>query len=116
MRHGVKKRVFSRTNKQRDALIIGLAKSLISHEKITTTEAKAKTLRPYVEKLITHSKKTTLGSVRLLRAQLGEDLAVKMVKVIAPQFKDRQGGYTRIRHLAPRVSDGARMAVIEFVK
>ncbi len=116
MRKGVKKRQFSRTNKIRDALMVSLAKSLITHTKITTTEAKAKSLRPYVEKLITKGKTNTIANVRTLRGHIGEDLAIKMVKEIGPRFKDRAGGYTRIRHLPPRLSDGARMAVIEFVE
>lgn len=85
--------------------------------KMKTTEAKAKEVRPYVEKLVTRAKSTSLASVRLLASRLGNDKAAlnKMLKTIAPKYESRPGGYTRIVKMNPRKSDGAKMALIEFV-
>ncbi len=115
MRHGSKLKKFHRTNKKRDALMQSLIVALIDKRKITTTQAKAKSLRPVIEKLVTRSRNATLASTRLLTSRIGIAAAHKLIKDIGPLFVDRAGGYTRIRHLAPRISDGARMAVIEFV-
>lgn len=95
----------------------GLAVSLIRDEKIMTTEAKAKSLRPYVEKLVTKARVGDLAARRLITSKLGQqpETAKKLIEEIAPKFKDRQGGYTRITKLEPRKSDGSPMAVIEFV-
>jgi large subunit ribosomal protein L17 len=116
MKHHDAKRKFGRSRDGRRALLKGLAVSLIRDEKIMTTEAKAKELRPYVEKFITHAKKGGIMSRRLLAARLGsEESAEKLMKDIAPKYMDRAGGYTRIVKLVPRASDASPMAVIEFV-
>ena len=116
MQHLKKGRVFGRTKNLRSALIRDLVKSLIEHEKITTTEAKAKSLRPAVEKIITRGKKRTLAVNRHLVSFFGEKTAKKVSGILAPRYQSRFGGYTRITKLPPRKSDGSRMAVIELVK
>ncbi len=117
MRHYRKIRKFGRVARQRKALISSLASSLIRHERITTTEAKAKELRPFIERLITVARSGTLAARRTARARLhGETLAVRrLVDDIAPRYSTRPGGYTRITKLPSRVSDRARQAIIEFV-
>ena len=117
MRHNNHNRKFGREANERRALVRSLVRALIRDERVKTTEAKAKELRPYAEKLITRGRQATLASRRTLVAHLGGDrtLAQKIVDVIAPRFIGRPGGYTRIVKIAPRVSDGARMAIIEFV-
>ena len=92
-----------------------LAYSLSMKGKIKTTEAKAKALRPYMEKLVTLGKKQTLASRRLLQSRVGQEAAKKISDKFAIAYKERTGGYTRIVKMAPRRSDGSRMAVIEFV-
>ncbi|MDH5441989.1 MAG: 50S ribosomal protein L17 [Candidatus Nomurabacteria bacterium] len=111
-------RKFGRVRKQRVALMRGLALSLVIHERITTTAAKAKELRPYIEKLVTKAGSDTVFSRRFLNARLGgnqETLAKKLVEEIAPKYRERQGGYTRVVKLPPRQGDAAEMAIIEFV-
>ena len=95
----------------------GLVGSLVQNERIQTTEAKAKELRPKIEKMITKAKNPTLANKRLLLAGLYNDEASvkKMVETIAPRYTDRAGGYTRITKLVPRKGDASPMAVIEFV-
>ncbi|NTV44261.1 MAG: 50S ribosomal protein L17 [Candidatus Yonathbacteria bacterium] len=116
MKHHDANRKFGRSRDGRRALMKGLAVSLIRDEKITTTEAKAKELRPMIEKLVTRARMSGIVSRRLLVARLGsEQSAEKLVKEIAPRYTDREGGYTRIVKLAPRASDASPMAVIEFV-
>jgi large subunit ribosomal protein L17 len=117
MRHHNKNRKFGRTKNQRVALIKGLALSLIKHERIETTLAKAKELRPYVEKLVTRAKVDTLASRRITSARLGNQATAttKLYKDLGPKYKTRPGGYTRIVKLAPRKSDASPMAIIEFV-
>ena len=93
-----------------------LALSLVLRQKITTTEAKAKELRPFVEKLVTRAKIKTLASRRLLLSRLGGEEGVsRLISVVAPKYEKRAGGYTRILKLPRRLSDGSAMAVIEFV-
>ena len=93
-----------------------LAKQLFVHEGITTTEAKAKALRPYAEKLITKAKKGDLASRReVLKDIPDRDVVALLFHEIAPRFEERQGGYTRILKLGPRKGDGAPMARIELV-
>lgn len=118
MRHHNNVRKFGRTTGQRNSLIKGLALSLIKREKIKTTEAKAKELRPFIEKLITRSKDATLNTKRLITATLlnRKPETKKLFETIAPLYKGRSGGYTRITKLAPRKSDGSKMAYIELVK
>jgi len=116
MRHRYKGKILDRKKEPRKALLRNLATSLILYEKIKTTEAKAKTLRPYVEKMITKGKKSTLAARRELLKDLYLESAVKKVMDdLAPRYKERHGGYTRITKLVPRQGDGAKMAQIEFV-
>jgi large subunit ribosomal protein L17 len=116
MRHGNANRKFGREKGQRQALLRSLVESLIKKGKIQTTEAKAKELRPYVEKLVTMARRNTLASRRLVIARLGTEARAKeLLGTIAPRYVGRAGGYTRITKLAPRLSDSAKMAVIEFV-
>ena len=116
MKHGKKGRKLGRQRNQRRALLKTLAANLILKEKITTTEAKAKELRPYVEKLITRSKQNDLSSIRYLARYLPKKARQKITKEIGPRFQKRAGGYTRITKLGSRQTDGAKMAVIELVK
>lgn len=109
-------RKFSRKRDQRRALLRNLASSLIMHEKIKTTEAKAKETKRVVEKFITTSKKQTLAARRALLSSLPKKTAQKLVDELAKRYENRPGGYTRIVKLEPRKSDGAKMAVIELVK
>ena len=110
-------RKFGRTRDVRQALIKSLCLSLIEKGKIQTTEAKAKTLRPAVEKLITLGKKQNLSARRLLLSRLynNEKAVDKILKEIAPKYEKRAGGYTRILKLPIRKSDASRQAIIEFV-
>lgn len=116
MKHGTSIRKLGRVKKQRTALLRSLAISLIKHDKIKTTEAKAKELRPFVEKLVTKGKKNSVASRRLVSSRLDNDIALKkMFDVISPKYKEREGGYTRIIKLPKRMGDGGSMAIIEFV-
>jgi large subunit ribosomal protein L17 len=117
MRHHNNVRKFGRNKNQRTALLKGLALALISHGRIETTEAKAKELRPMIEKLITKAKIDTLSSRRLIIARLYGLTAEanKLINDIAPKYKSRTGGYTRITKLPRRAGDASKMAVIEFV-
>lgn len=117
MRHQQSGRKFNRVKKVRTALVRSLASNLILKEKITTTEPKAKEIRPYVEKIVTKSKKDTLANRRLVIEKLGQNKKViaKLFAELGPRFNERRGGYTRITKLGRRISDGSPMAVIEFV-
>src|SRR3954466_12875664 len=115
MRHRVGGRKLQRTSSHRAALFRNMAAALIKHEQITTTVAKAKELRPYVEKLITLAKKGGLSNRRLAHSRLLDDTQlVKLFDTLAPRYAARDGGYTRIIKAGPRASDAALMAVIEF--
>ncbi len=116
MRHYNANRKLGRKRNQRKALLKSLAYSLVLKGKIKTTEAKAKELRPFVEKLVTLGKKGTLASRRTLVSRAGTSAAKKIMAVLSPEYKSRAGGYTRITKMVRRASDGAPMAVIEFVK
>jgi len=116
MRKKKKGRKLKRKKDQRKALLKSLAESLIEHERITTTEARAKELAPFIEKLITKAKKGGLSQRRQVTRVLSKKSTKKLFNEIAPRYKDRPGGYTRILKLPPRESDGAKMAIIEFVK
>ena len=116
MKHQIKRRQLGRKSGPRKALLKNLAKSLILHEKIETTEAKAKELRPFIEKIITRGKKDDLHSRRVLISKIGSSILVeKVIKEISPKHKDRKGGYTRIIKTGFRSGDAAKMAIIEFV-
>jgi large subunit ribosomal protein L17 len=93
-----------------------MAAALIKHEQITTTTAKAKELRPYVEKLITLAKHGGLSNRRLAQSRLMDDVQLaKLFDVLAPRYANRDGGYTRVIKAGTRQSDAAPIAVIEFV-
>ena len=116
MRHGYRGRRFNRTAEHRKAMFANMSAALIKHEQIITTLAKAKELRPYVEKLVTLAKKGGLSNRRLAHARLLDDAQlVKLFDVLATRYADRNGGYTRILKLGPRRGDGAEMAIIELV-
>src|SRR5919112_4403237 len=116
MRHRVGGRKLQRTASHRTALFRNQSAALIKHEQITTTLAKAKELRPYVEKLITLAKKGGLSNRRLAHARLMDDTQlVKLFDVLAPRYADRAGGYTRIIKAGLRASDAAPIAIIELV-
>lgn len=116
MRHGNRNKKFGRERNQRKALLRSLAQSLLKEDRIKTTEAKAKALRPFVERIITHARTGTAASRRIVRARLGNDLQLqKLYKEIASKYASRAGGYTRVVKTGRRLSDGARMAIIELV-
>lgn len=92
-----------------------LVLSLVLNGKIETTDAKARELRPFVEKLVTAGRTSTIAARRNLVSNVGKIAAEKIVKDISPKYADRKGGYTRITKLPRRISDGSLMAVIEFV-
>lgn len=116
MRKLNKGRKFSRKIGPRKALLRVLANNFLLHEKIKTTETKAKELRAIVEKMITRAKSANLANRRLLAQNLTPKLTKKIINEIAPRYIQRNGGYTRIIKLGPRNSDGAKMAIIELVK
>ena len=116
MKHHKKRRTFNRPKNQRVALLKSLARSLVLENGITTTEAKAKELRPFVESLVTASKKDTVASRRLLTSRLGSPEAVKKLHdEYAKRYASRAGGYTRIVRLGRIGKRVAEMARIEFV-
>jgi large subunit ribosomal protein L17 len=116
MRHRNKGRILSRNATGRKHLLANLAQSVILYEKIRTTEAKAKEVRPVVERMITTGKKPTLASRRLLLAKLPTEMAVKKVlEVLSPRYEKRAGGYTRISKIGPRQGDAAKMVILELV-
>jgi large subunit ribosomal protein L17 len=113
MRHRVGGRKLQRTSAHRAALFRNMAAALIKHEQITTTTAKAKELRPYVERLVTLAKRGGLSNRRLAHARLLDD--AQLFDVLAPRYADRAGGYTRIIKAGIRASDASPIAIIEFV-
>jgi large subunit ribosomal protein L17 len=121
MRHGNKNNNLSRTASHRKALLMNLGCQLITYKRITTTLAKAKTLRTYIEPLITKtkatdSKETIMHNHRIVFSYLNDKAAVKeLFTVVAPKVADRPGGYTRIIKLGARIGDNAEMAMIELV-
>ena len=117
MRHNVHGRKLGRTSSHRTAMFRNQLASLIEHEQIRTTLAKAKELRPLAERVVTQGKKDTLHARRLVSRWLPDRGKVtKLFDEIAPRFADRPGGYTRIIKLGPRKGDGAEMALLEFVE
>jgi len=119
MRHLVKGRKLNRTASHRVSMKRNLAMSLIEHKRIKTTLPKAKELQSFVERLITYAKKNDLSSYRLLTQKLPGKLGKKstnlLIHEIAPNYIDRNGGYTRIIKLENRKNDNAKMSLIEFV-
>jgi len=116
MRHRVKGKILGREKGPREALYRNLATSIVLYEKVKTTEAKAKAVRPMVEKLITVGKKNDLQSRRQLLAFLYVENAVKKIlEDLAPRYKTRAGGYLRITPIGRRRGDAAKMVQIEFV-
>ena len=119
MRHLVKGRKLNRTSSHRSALMSNLSISLVKHKRIITTEPKAKELRRFIERLITYAKKDNLHGRRLImskiKGSLKKEIANTLIHDIAPNYSDRNGGYTRIIKLANRKNDDAAMSIIEFV-
>lgn len=116
MRHGISQRKLSRKSGHRKALFRNMSASLIKHEQIITTAAKAKELRPYVEKLVTLAKRGGLSNRRLAMTRLQDETQLKkLFDVLAERYSDRDGGYTRVIKAGYRDSDAAAIAVIEFV-
>jgi large subunit ribosomal protein L17 len=117
MRHRKKGRALSRTASHRKATLRNLATSLFLHERIETTTAKAKELRPYAERLITLARRGDLHARRMAaRSVQDRDVLGKLFNDIAPRFEGRPGGYTRILKLGTRKGDAAEMALIELVE
>lgn len=116
MRHKMGGRKLQRKTGHRNAMFRNMAAALIKHEQIVTTVAKAKELRPYVEKLVTLAKRGGLSNRRLAHARLLDETQLKkLFDVLAERYSDRDGGYTRVIKAGIRASDAAPMAVIEFV-
>ncbi|HEY8778689.1 MAG TPA: 50S ribosomal protein L17 [Solirubrobacterales bacterium] len=117
MRHRRKKGKLSRDAAHRRALLSNLSKQLITHERIKTSQAKAKAVKPEVEKLITLAKRGDLHARRQALATLGQDKFTvhKLFEEVAPRYGERPGGYTRIVKLGPRRSDSTEMVFLELV-
>jgi large subunit ribosomal protein L17 len=117
MRHQRKRHKLSRDPDHRRALLANLSKEVIEHERITTTQAKAKAVKPEVEKLITLAKRGDLHARRQALAALGQDVFIvrQLFDVVAPRYEGRNGGYTRILKLGPRSSDSSEMVLLELV-
>jgi large subunit ribosomal protein L17 len=117
MRHQKSRGKLSRDSAHRKALLMNLSKEIIEHERIRTTEAKAKAVKPEVERLITLAKRGDLHARRQALATLAQDKFTvhKLFEDVAPRYADRNGGYTRILKLGPRRSDATEMVFIELV-
>lgn len=116
MRHRKATSTLDRKSASRKSLLRHLMTSLVISERITTTSAKAKAVRPLIERLITTAKKQTLAGRRIVRKTLyTESAAKKLFETIAPRFKDRHGGYTRILKVGSRPGDGAEQVRLEFL-
>ena len=117
MRHRRQKGKLSRDAAHRKALFSNLCREVIDHERIQTTEAKAKAVKPELERLITMAKRGDMHSRRQAMARLGQDkfIVYKLFEEIAPRYAERQGGYTRILKLGPRRSDATEMVFLELV-
>jgi len=117
MRHGKSGRRLGRTTSHREAMFRNLVTSFLNHEKITTTDAKAKEIRSVAEKMITLGKRGDLHSLRQAASYIREKSVVtKLFSTIAPRYKDRSGGYTRIVKLGIRQGDAAPVSLIELVE
>lgn len=117
MRHRQAGRKLGRVRRHRTALLRNLLTSLILHEKVETTQAKAKSLKPKIERLMTYAKRGKLADKQRLMQHLYNNQIVvkKMLRVLGPRYKDRVGGYVRVVKKGHRVGDDAPMSVIEFV-
>lgn len=116
MRHAKKGRKLGLKRGPRRSFLRALANNMILRRKITTTEARAKELRPLIERYVTHAKKQNLAALRLLLSQLPKGAVYVLYHDIAPKYAERKGGYTRITKLAAtRKHDNTKMATIEFV-
>ncbi len=117
MRHQKTRHKLSRSASHRKALLMNLARELIDHERIQTSEAKAKAVKPEVEKLITLGKRGDLHARRRALSALGQDkfIVYKLFDEVAPRYAERPGGYTRILKLGPRRSDSTEMVLLELV-
>ncbi len=117
MRHAKNTKKLNRTAAHRRALASNMARSLIENERITTTLAKARYLRPYIEKIITRAGEDTVHNRREVKKKLkAKGIVNKLFEDIGPRFSDRPGGYTRIIKLDRRLGDNAEKAIIEFVE
>ena len=116
MRHRNKNKILDRKKEPRELMLRNLASSVIIYEKVKTTEAKAKAVKPLVEKMITVAKVGNLQSRRgLIKVLLQKKAVLKAMEVLGERYKDRPGGYTRIVKLGNRVGDGAEMVQLELV-
>ena len=117
MRHAKQRHKLSRDSAHRRALLRNLSREVIEHERITTSQAKAKAVKPKVEKLITLGKRGDLHARRQAMSELGQDkfLVHKLFEEVAPRYADRPGGYTRVVKLGPRRSDSTEMVFLELV-
>jgi len=116
MKHNIKNKKLNKTSSHRKAMFMNMSNALIKHEQITTTLAKAKELRRFIEKIVTLGKKGDLFSRRKAISILQDPkMSKKVFDVLAKRYKDRNGGYTRIIKLGSRFGDNAPTAVIEFV-
>ena len=115
MRHHNTNRKFSRVRKVRKALINSLARSLVLYGKMETTEPKAKELRPFIEKLITKGKLQSIAARKAINTKIGPKATKTLVDTLSKKYTDRKGGYTRITKTKRRLSDGSKMAIIEFI-
>lgn len=118
MKHHKGKRTLGRETAQRTALLRSLAQALVVRGRITTTVARAKELRPFIERIITRARTGTIAARRDITARLGGDTktVTKLFKTVAPRYGERHGGYTRIVKAGPRKGDASPMAIIEFVE
>jgi large subunit ribosomal protein L17 len=117
MRHQKQRNKLSRDSAHRRALLRNLCRDVIQHERITTSQAKAKAVKPKIEKLITLGKRGDLHARRQALSELGQDkfLVHKLFEEVAPRYAERPGGYTRIVKLGPRRSDSTEMVFLELV-
>jgi large subunit ribosomal protein L17 len=117
MRHQKTRHKLSRDSAHRKALLRNLCKEVIEHERIKTSQAKAKAVKPEIEKLITLAKRNDLHARRLALSALGQDKFIvhKLFEEVAPRYETRPGGYTRILKLGPRRSDSTEMVFLELV-
>ncbi|MEA2297069.1 MAG: large subunit ribosomal protein [Solirubrobacteraceae bacterium] len=117
MRHQKTRHKLSRDSAHRKALLRNLCKEVIEHERIKTSQAKAKAVKPEIEKLITLAKRGDLHARRLALSALGQDKFIvhKLFEEVAPRYETRPGGYTRILKLGPRRSDSTEMVFLELV-